>query len=65
MEKDDYSEETKIALGYFAVQTMNFQFHFENLSKIVVFALKKHNIALKEEVIDDLIAQITEYVNNK
>lgn len=65
MEKDDYSEETKLALGYFALQTMNFQFHFTNLSKIVVSALKKHNIVLEEEVIDDLTAQITEYTNNK
>lgn len=65
MRKDDYSEETNLALGYFALQTMNFQFHFKNLSKIVVQCLKKYNITLKEEVIDDLTIQITEYVNNK
>ena len=65
MRKEDYSEETTLALAHVALQAMNFQFHFENLSKIVVSALKKHNIALKEEVIDDLVVQITEYVNNK
>lgn len=65
MKQDDYSEETKLALGYFALQAMNFQFHFKNLSKIVVSALKKHNIVLEEEVIDDLVIEITEYVNNK
>lgn len=61
-EDDPYYGETMAALGTIASETMNMQYHSQNISKIIDRVLREHFIDLKKDIIDELAFENAKYI---